>query len=233
MSPSHNKNDWKKQRKADQLDQIESKYYIFCEGIQTEPNYFNGFKKCIERNSRYKNLVLIEIEGVGADTERVINHAVSYVNDNNIKNAQIWCVYDKDSFPPETFNNVSEMARNLNNDSQNNVNYYVGWSNQCIEYWFILHFNYYDSDNHRKYYKDNLNPCFKAKGLTKYKKNDPEIFNKLTFYGDPRLAIKHAKRRIDDCCGKNIADSSPATKVYELVEELAKYLPEEIKRRYI
>jgi len=35
------------------------------------------------------------------------------------------------------------------------------------------------------------------------------------------------------CCGKSDTASAPATKVYELVEELAKYLPEDIKKRYL
>lgn len=231
MSPKPNQN-WKKPRKVGELEEITNKYYIFCEGEKTEPNYFEGFKRYIARNSVYKGLVLVEVEGVGADTERVIDFAMEYVNYNKINKAQIWCVYDKDSFPPESFNRVSERARNLNK-SQNDVEYYVAWSNQCIEYWFILHFNYYDADNHRKYYKDNLNPNFKAKGLPAYKKNDPEIFEKLTYQGDPKLAIRYAKRRLDDCCGKTDTDSSPATKVYELVQELAKYLPDDIKERYL
>lgn len=233
MSPKGSKKEeWKKQRKIERLAQIENKYYIFCEGEQTEPNYFKGFKRFIEGNSVYKNLVLIEAEGVGADTERIIYYAIDYVNKNKIKNAQIWCVYDKDSFPPETFNKVSEIARNLNN-KQDYVKYNVAWSNQCIEYWFILHFNYYDADNDRQYYKTNLNSYFKAKGLQEYRKNDKDIFERLTKNGEPKLAIRYAKRRIGECCGKSHADSSPATKVYELVEELAKYLPEGIIERYI
>ncbi len=98
------------------------------------------------------------------------------------------------------------------NKSQKNVTYRVAWSNQCIEYWFILHFCYYDSDNLRQYYKDNLNPNFKTKGLPPYKKNDKDIFEKLTQFGDPKLAIRYAKRRITECCGKSNANSSPATK---------------------
>jgi len=48
MSPErYNKDEWKKQRKTDRLAQIDNRCYIFCEGIQTEPNYFNGFKRHI------------------------------------------------------------------------------------------------------------------------------------------------------------------------------------------
>jgi hypothetical protein len=234
MSPKKNYGrGWKKQRQVEHLAEIKNKYYIFCEGEKTEPNYFKGFKQYIELNSIYKNLVLIEVEGLGTDTERIINHAIEFVENNNIKNAQIWCVYDKDSFPAENFNKVSETAKNLNN-SQKDVKYCVAWSNQCIEYWFVLHFNYYDVDNERPYYIDNLTKNFKAMRLPAYDKaKDEKIFDKLTFKGNPKLAIRYAKRRIAECCGKNDASSSPATRVYELVEELANYLPEGVKERYI
>ncbi len=234
MSPKRTRViDWKKQRQIERLEQIENKYYIFCEGEKTEPNYFDGFKRCIERNSLYKNLVLVKIKGVGADTERVINYAVEYVKSNKIENAQVWCVYDKDSFTAETFNRVSEITENLNKE-QNDVKYYVAWSNQCVEYWFVLHFNYYDVNNDRTYYIENLNQSFKEKGLPKYEKaKDKYLFEKLTNYGNPKLAIRYADCRILECCGKTDADSSPATKVYKLVQELAKYLPDDIIKRYI
>ena len=50
-------------------------YYIFCEGLQTEPLYFQGFKRLIEENPIYREMVLIEIEPCGAETLRVIHQA--------------------------------------------------------------------------------------------------------------------------------------------------------------
>ena len=51
--------------------------------------------------------------------------------------------------------------------------------------------------------------------------------------GSPKLAIRYAKRIIKDGEGKTPAEIAPGTKVYELVEELAKYLPEEIKNKFV
>ena len=62
---------WRKKRKQEHLEMKEFRYYIFCEGEQTEPNYFDGFKKLIENNPVYRDMVLIEIEPCGADTMRV------------------------------------------------------------------------------------------------------------------------------------------------------------------
>lgn len=53
----------------------EFRYYIFCEGQATEPKYFNGFKRYIEDNPIYRDMVLIEIEGCLSETMRVIGKA--------------------------------------------------------------------------------------------------------------------------------------------------------------
>ena len=45
----------------------------------------------------------------------------------------------------------------------------------------------------------------------------------------PKLAIRYAKRIMKENNGKSSAMIAPGTKVYELVEELAKYLPEDIR----
>ena len=37
--------DWKKKRRQEYLEMKQYRYYIFCEGQQTEPLYFAGFKK--------------------------------------------------------------------------------------------------------------------------------------------------------------------------------------------
>ena len=97
---------WRKKRRQEYLEMKEFRYYIFCEGEQTEPLYFSGFKKLIEDNPIYRDMVLIQIEPCGAETMRVINLAERYIKDNHIEKGQIWCVYDKDSFPAENFNGV-------------------------------------------------------------------------------------------------------------------------------
>ena len=52
-----------------------------------------------------------------------------------------------------------------------------------------------------------------------------DIFHILMEKGNPKLAIRYAKRIIEDGEGKTPTDIAPGTKVYELVEELMKYLP--------
>ena len=223
---------WKKKRCLEYLEQKEFRCYIFCEGQQTEPQYFNGFKKYIESNPIYKDMVLIEIEPCGAETMRVIGQAEEYVRKNKINKGQIWCVYDKDSFPAERFNGVIERAESLNNQNAD-VQYHAAWSNECIEFWFILHFSYYTSNNHRSEYIEFLNNTFAELGIGKYAKNMENIFEVLLEHGNPKLAIRYAKRIIGEHQGITPTMIAPGTKVYELVEELVKYLPEKMKERFV
>lgn len=222
---------WKRKRLQEHLELKQYRYYIFCEGQQTEPLYFMGFKNLIEQNPIYRDMVLVEIEPCQAETMRVIGMAEAYVRKNKIKKGQIWCVYDKDSFPPEHFNRVEQHAKNLNKD-HSELQYHTAWSNECIEFWFLLHFAYYTANNHRTEYISFLNDKFKELGLGKYQKNMRDIFNILMEKGSPKLAIRYAKRIIKDGKGKAPADITPGTKVYELVEELAKYLPDKARNYF-
>lgn len=106
---------WKKQRRKEYRIKIEHRYYIFCEGEQTEPQYFNGFKNRIEENPIYNSV--IEIKPCAMETMRVIGKAEEYIQKNHIEKGQVWCVYDKDSFPASDFNNVVNRARKLNESS--------------------------------------------------------------------------------------------------------------------
>ncbi len=231
MAKRSGKEEWKRKRRQEYLEQKEDLFYIFCEGIQTEPLYFSGFKQLIESSPIYRNMILIEIEPCGAETLRVLGQAEDYVENNDISRGQIWCVYDKDSFPAENFDGVVERIDKLNRASQE-VQYHAAWSNECIEFWFVLHFANYTSNNARPEYIKFLNKKFKDIGLEKYEKNDPNTFNILLERGSPKLAIRYAKRLIEESGGVPPSQIAPGTKVFELVEELAQYLPEETKNKF-
>ena len=163
---------------------------------------------------------------------RVIGMAEKYVKKNKIEKGQIWCVYEKDSFPAKDFNGVVQRAERLNQENPD-VQYHAAWSNECIEFWFLLHFAYYTANNHRTEYIAFLNDKFRELGIGKYQKNMKDIFNILMEKGNPKLAIRYAKRIMKDGQGKMPADIAPGTKVYGLVEELVKYLPEEQKKCFM
>lgn len=70
-------------------------------------------------------------------------------------------------------------------------------------------------------------------GIGRYQKNMKDLFCILMERENPKLAIRYAKRIIEENKGKSPTDIAPGTKVYELVEELAKYLIEEIKASFV
>ena len=222
---------WKKKRRQEHLEMKLYRYYIFCEGQQTEPQYFLGFKRWIEENPIYKDMVLIEIEPCQAETMRVIGQAEKYVKKNKIQKGHIWCVYDKDSFPAKDFNGVQSRVEQLNKDNPD-LQYHAAWSNECIEFWFLLHFAYYTANNHRSEYGSFLNDKFKELGIGKYQKNLKDIFEILMEKGNPKLAIRYAKRILKEGQGRTPTEIAPGTRVHELVEELAKYLPEEVQSTF-
>ena len=78
------------------------------------------------------------------------------------------------------------------------LQYHTAWSNECIEFWFLLHFAYYTANNHRTEYIAFLNDKFKELGIGKYQKNMQNIFEILMEYGNPKLAIRYAKRIMKD-----------------------------------
>ena len=174
---------------------------------------------------------MIHIIPCGKETLRVVKEAEEYIKSNGITKGDVWCIYDKDDFPDKDFNDAAERINQLNMHS-NGVRYFAGWSNECIELWFVLHFAYYDSANHREYYISFLNDKLKKEGI-KYTKSMKELFDVLEEYGDPEQAIRNAKKLLEEKGDVTPSKQVPATHVHELVEELAKYMPEESRHKYM
>ena len=135
---------------------------------------------------------------------------------------QVWCVFDKDSFPNQNFNRAVELAKN--------ENFGIAYSNESFELWCILHFEFLNSQITRDQYIKKLNNIFKSKkdeGFPdSYEKKDPNIYRILKPY--QHVALKNAKNLSKDYESELIPSSAtqcPVTYVYKLVEELNKWIP--------
>ncbi len=221
MTPA---NDWKTPRTPNRYAIRSAKHLIFCEGDKTEPLYFAGFKRAIEACPIYEEM--IEIFPHCGDTQGVLKTALTTVNKRKPQKANIWCVFDKDDFPIEHFDGVSKKIEELN-QTYRQWRFHSIWSNECFEFWLLLHFSLYTSNNHRSMYLRNLSDNFKKQGLGPYRKNDPQLFEKLLQIGNPKLAIRHAERILEENKGRLPSQIAPGTKVQELVKALAVYLPKE------
>lgn len=183
----------RQRRKENIKKQKSSTWLIVCEGEQTEPNYFIGAINEINKNIEDKYKLKVRIEGKGKNTTSLVKAAEDIQNEidgyktRTIPYGKIFVVFDKDSFSDDAFDEAINMC--------NNNGYIPLWSNQAIEYWFLLHFNYIDVGMDRKMYATKINEYFKKNGLTyKYQKNDKEIYLKLCKYGSKENAIKNAKK---------------------------------------
>ena len=221
-------NGWKKSRKVGTRELPGDYIYIFTEGEQTEPNYFKSFKKIIEHDGAYRNKINIKLLPCHKGTVKLVEEAQKYLQSNKITKGQVWLVYDKDDFTD--FDYVPALAEK---QSTKDITFHTAWSNQSFELWFILHFDNYQTDNPRTEYIKFLDKKFYSLKLGNYEKNRTDIFDVLLNDGNPKQAIKFSKTQIQKNKNKNPSEIAPGTTVFMLVEELAKYLPEDIKEKFI
>ncbi len=193
---------------------------IFCEGAKTEPLYLGEIVKLIKaRYSAYaaQNRIKMDdlfcIEGVGQSNKTLLKYAKTKAG----KHIQcVWVVYDKDDFPKKHFNEAPRLADQLSKEGY--TQFYTAWSNECIELWFLLHFQELEANISRDCYKDKLKSHYPS-----YTKTSEDIFITLQCHtGD---AIKRAKNQHQSfLAGTEPSDMSPCTTVYQLVEFLLKYI---------
>lgn len=214
----------RKQRKREYKVPKSNSFLIISEGERTEPLYFKRIKALIDDKIGGRidiiDIPLIDIYGSGASTGKLIEITERIVQKANIMYQNVWVVFDKDDF--EDFDKAIETAEKKG--------YKIAWSNQSFEYWLYLHFDYSDAALHREYWNKKLDDIFKRYelGEGKYLKNYDNIYDIVNSFGGVNKAIKNAKRRMKDFQKEYTkpSDYNPGTTVYELVEELKKYLDE-------
>jgi len=181
------------------------RFLIICEGKETEPNYFRAF---------HVSSAIIMVKGLGANTDSLIRSTIKLKNDaleNDEPFDQVWCVFDRDSFPAQNYNSAFELAKN------NNIS--VAYSNQAFELWYLLHFNYYDTALSRNQYEDKLTELLKKK----YRKNSETMYIELL--DKQQTAIKNAQRLLNTYQpNHNPEKDNPSTSVHLLVQELNRFI---------
>ena len=212
----------KNNKNISRKDRLKSKrlapanYLIVCEGKQTEPNYFNGLKKKINKNYGSKVDVLIpniDIKGTGMNTTSLVKYTQKTVNHANKVYGQVWVVFDKDDYNDEQFNSAID-----------NCNYNVAWSNPNFELWLLEHFKKVNRYVSKDDVLQELSKEFQKKGLGDYNKNDTNIFDKVTGEGKLHTAIKNCEYMEELNKDGQASQRNPMTKVYKIVDGLKEYL---------
>lgn len=175
---------------------------IVCEGEKTEPYYFKGFR-----------LTNVTVIGTGFNTQSLVERAYDLKTQAIVDKRrydQVWCVFDRDSFNPESYNNAFFLA--------DKYQMRVAYSNEAFEIWYLLHFNYYDAALSRDQYIDKLSHLLGHK----YEKNSPLTYNEIYKYQDN--AIQRAVQLRLRYSNPNPEKDNPSTTVHLLIQELKKWI---------
>ena len=176
---------------------LRERFLIVCEGEKTEPNYFRGFRPAGK---------VLDIRGVGYNTVTLVREAIKLKAQAVYD--QVWCVFDRDDFPAQHFNEALSIARSHNIQ--------VAYSNEAFELWYILHFDYHQSSTPRSDYIKILS----NKLGRSYEKNCETIYAEL----ESKLssAIRNAQRLLSTYGPTRPERDNPSTTVHLLVLELQK-----------
>lgn len=172
--------------KKDRVGKIESRkigfrapdlgyYFIVTDAVETEPNYFNGLKENLP--DKVKNRLVIKVKS--SKTYDMINMILDEISKSPIV-YEPWIVFDKDQ--------VKEFDHIIMKAEKYGVN--VGWSNPCIEIFFL---SYFDKNPNVLDQKDCINKfCIEYKKIIgkEYKKNNKNIYEELSKKGDELKAIR-------------------------------------------
>ena len=209
------------QKRPDRFKKIHPEYHlIVTEGTKTEPKYFEAMKNLI--NSKYGGRIQLKIFGEGENTISLFETAKARAENDPNQCKHVWVVYDKDDFPAEHFNTTVDLCKKYSDSART---YHAIWSNQCIELWFLLHFDYLQSDIAREAYYPKLNQRLKRMGKGDYKKNRADMFSILLPYLD--TAISNAKNLYEVKKQLTPSNAAPCTTVFELLEFLLPYIKDE------
>ncbi len=149
------------------------------------------------------------MKGVGENPSRLVQSAIK-LKEEAIKADegydQVWCVFDRDDWPPQDFNSAIHKAEN--HDLK------VAYSNEAFELWYVLHFEFLNTGIPRDDYCKKM-----TKHLgKKYQKNSDIIYDELI--NKQPTAIRNAERLLASYDYSTPGQDNPSTTVHLLVKEL-------------
>lgn len=193
-------------------------FLIICEGKNTESCYFQSFPV---------SKAYVESYGLGSSKTALVKSVLEVLkNDEDAKRKEIWVVFDLDIKSDqsgqlrEDYNRAIEIARSKKLK--------VAYSNDAFELWFLLHYQYFDSQITRHEYYEKLNELWGCN----YEKVGKQLEFCMKIYPlleeDTRAsqssAISNASKLLQDQTHLIFSEQNPCTTVFELIEELNKYL---------
>ncbi|TKG97064.1 RloB domain-containing protein [Puteibacter caeruleilacunae] len=224
LKPTDRNKPWarRKMPKTRELKSLSKRntFIIYCEGEVTEPTYFKSFPINTE--------TIVEAIGLGRSKTALVRKALELLTKekrlkrqkNYDSDTQIWMVFDYDIRPNVDDSNDYNQAIQL--AQAHNIN--VAYSNDCFELWFLLHYQFQNTNLTRfEYYNmlsNKLNCNYEKEGKSlEYSKSLYHIFLPL----QPK-ALQLAHRLYEHQKHLPFNEQNPCTTVFKLVEELNKCL---------
>lgn len=218
VKPKDKETAWFKKRHSSRPERnisIKRTFLIYCEGENTEPEYFKSFSVTTET----------EVKAIGlgrsrtALVEKVIDLIFAIEKDAD---QEIWVVFDRDIKYENKEQEDKDFNEAISFANKNGIK--CAYSNDCFELWFILHDEYIESAIHRTQIYDKLSGKLgfnyekDGKGKDFAKSLYPMFLDRLPF------ALRNAERLHLSHSDKEYHLQNPCTTVYKLVEALNKNL---------
>jgi hypothetical protein len=147
-------------------------------------------------------------KGFGGNPSRLIEETKKLNNEDDYD--QVWCVFDRDDWTKEDFNNAIINAEK--------EGFKVAYSNEAFELWYVLHFEFLNTGIPRKNYIQKLEKLLGHK----YQKNSQVIYDEIENL--QATAIKNAENLLNQYQPKNSGNDNPSTTVHLLVKELNRFI---------
>jgi RloB-like protein len=201
---------------------VKNTFLIYCEGVNTEPEYFKSFPVTTETE-------VIAI-GLGRSHRSLVEKIIDILDKSAYlkgqkdydQDRQIWCVFDKDikgdTHEDHDFNSAIELAK------QNSI--HVAYSNDAFELWFVLHDRYMEGALHRTQYYEILSQKLGYNYVRYGKEKDYARKLYAFFLKEQSNALKFAEKLHQNQLHLTPSQQNPCTLVYQLVLALNKCLRE-------
>jgi len=210
-------------RQEEILEQKPNNWLLIAEGEKTEPLYFETILELVNETLPSKYKIKYDTCGKGYNTTSLVKVAekIQYKYDSimgkkTIPYGKVFVIFDKDDFSESDFNEAVALCR---------ANGFIAlWSNQAIEFWFLLYFNFCQGKINRSLYESRLNKALKAKGATdfSYRKNDVTCFKQIIELGSLKNARKRAKKIHDEFVDSSTKEAKceSCTTIYKFFDEI-------------
>ena len=191
------------------------RFVIYCEGENTEPNYFKSFPVATAE---------VVVYGMSRSKSSLVNFVIdkeSLVDPDSER--EVWIVFDMD-FDPLKDRSLQQNDFNRAIVLAQEKGFKVAYSNDAFELWFILHYQLLEAQLTRNEFYQKLSEYWQL-SYERYGKGRDfcrSIYDRLI--SNQATAIRHAERLHQLHANSHPAEQNPCTTVYQLVRELNKFL---------